>query len=522
MIYEFANYFLDVARRELRCDGRSIHVEPQTFDVLQYLLANRERVVSKDDLIAAVWKGRIVSESTLSSSIATARKTVGDSHEAQRFIRTVPRKGFRFVGEVIQRTANLAPSDSPSAYPQAKPGLMLPDKPSIAVLAFKNLSNDVAQDYFVDGVVEDITTALAQFSQLFVVARSSSFTYKARDVDVKQVGRELGVRYVLEGSLRKTASHVRITVQLIDSITAVHLWATHFDGALDQIFDFQDQVTSGVVNVIAPKIERAEIQRAKRKPPGSLDSYDYYLHGLANSYQDTKEASDQALRFFGKATELDPDFAAAYGMAALCYVERWWKRWTFDPQKEVAEAAALVSRAVALGRNDAVALSAAGMALGLVVRDLGQAVVLLDRSLLLNPNLAASWLRSAWVRVFLGQFDLAIEHASRAMRLSPLDPLLVGMQTAIALAHFCAGRYEQAATWSERAVGKQPNFAPAIRVLAASNALLDRMDDAKKGVARLRAINSTARISDLGQWPFQEPRYFAKYVEALRTAGFAE
>ena len=172
-----------------------------------------------------------------------------------------------------------------------------------------------------DGVVEDITTALSQFSQLFVVARSSSFTYKGRNVDVKQIGRELGVRYVLEGSIRKTAGHVRITVQLVDSLTAVHLWATHFDGALDQVFDLQDQVTSGVVGVIAPKIERAEIQRAKRKPPGSLDAYDYYLHGLANSYQDTKEANDQALRLFGKAIELDPDFAAAYGMAALCYVE---------------------------------------------------------------------------------------------------------------------------------------------------------------------------------------------------------
>ena len=522
VIYEFANYSLDLARRELRCDGQSIHVEPQTLDVLQFLLVNRERVVSKDDLIAAVWKGRIVSESTLSSSITTVRKAVGDSSEAQRFIRTIPRKGFRFIGEVIQRRNDHALFDSPSAHPRAKPGLALPDKPSIAVLAFKNLNNDVAQEYFVDGVVEDITTALSQFSQLFVVARSSSFTYKGHNVDVKQIGRELGVRYVLEGSIRKIAGHVRITVQLVNSLTAVHLWATHFDGALDQVFDLQDQVTSGVVGVIAPKIERAEIQRAKRKPPGSLDAYDYYLHGLANSYQDTKEANDQALQFFGKAIELDPDFAAAYGMAALCFVERSLKRWTVDPQKEAAEAARLASRAAAMGRNDAVALSAAGMALGLVVRDLGQAVGLLDRSLSLNPNLAASWVRSAWVRLFLGQFDLAIEHASRAIRLSPLDPLLVGMQTAIAFAHFCAGRYEQAATWSERAVTEQPNFAPAIRALIASNASLGRMDDATKALTRLKEINSVPRISWLWQLPFQEPRYFAKYAEALRKAGFAE
>ena len=517
MIYAFANYSLDVTRRELRCGGQSIHVEPQTFDLLHYLVVNRERVVSKDDLIASVWKGRIVSESTLSSSIATARKAVGDSSDAQRFIRTIPRKGFRFVGEVTER------NDQPSgSRPPARSELMLPDKPSIAVLAFKNLSDDLAQEYFVDGVVEDITTALSQFSQLFVVARSSSFTYKGRDVDVRQIGRELGVRYVLGGSIRKTADHVRITVQLIDSLTAVHLWATHFDGALDRLFDFQDQVTSGVVNVIAPTIEHAEIQRAKRKPPGSLDSYDYYLHGLANSYQDTKEASDEALRFFGKAIELDPNFSAAYGMAALCYVERWWKHWTLDSNKEAADAAGLVRRAAALGRNDAVALSAAGMALGLVVRDLGQAVALLDRSLLLNPNLAASWVRSAWVRLFLGQFDLAIEHATRAIRLSPLDPLLVGMQTVIAFAHFCAGRHEQAVTWSEKALGEQPTFAPALRVLVASHASMDRMDAATTGLARLREINAITRVPGVGQFPFHEPKYSAKYVEALRKAGFTE
>jgi len=519
VIYEFANYSLDLARRELRCDGQSIHVEPQTFDVLLYLVTHHERVVSKDDLIAAVWHSRIVSESTLSSSIATVRKAVGDSSETQRFIRTVPRKGFRFVGDVIQRGNDQAPPESASARPPAKPDLLLPDKPSVAVLAFKNLSDDVAQEYFVEGVVEDITIALSQFSQLFVVARSSSFTYKGRDVDVRQVGRELGVRYVLEGSLRKTADHIRLAVHLIDSLTAAHLWATHFDGTLDQVFDLQDEVTSGVVNVIAPKIERAEIQRAKRKPPGSLGSYDYYLHGVANSYQDTREASDRALHFFEKAIELDPDFAAAYGMAALCYVERWWKHWTLDRHKEVAEAAKFVSRAAELGRDDAVALSAAGMALGLIVRDLGQAVVLLDRSLSLNPNLAASWLRSAWVRLFFGQFDLAIDHASRAIRLSPLDPLLVGMQTVIAFAHFCAERYDEAVAWSERALREQPTFTPALRVLVASNASRDQMDSARRGLARLRELNAVTPISE-GQFPFQEPKYSARYSAALRKAGF--
>jgi TolB-like protein/Tfp pilus assembly protein PilF len=521
LIYSFEDFSLDSDRRELRHGEDLVAVEPQVFELLHYLICNRDRIVSKDDLIAGVWDGRIVSESTLSSRLTAVRQAVGDSGETQRLIRTIPRKGFRFIGQVTEQKNDLPPPDSRPTYPQAE-GLRLPDKPSIAVLPFRNLSDDIAQEYFVDGIVEDITIALSQFSQLFVVARSSSFTYKGRNVEVKQIGQELGVRYVLEGSIRKAAGQVRITVQLINSRTAVQLWAAHFDGALDQVFDLQDQVTSGVVGVIAPKIEQAEIERAKRKPTSSLDAYDYYLHGLASLYQDTKEANDKALRLFGKAIELDPNFAAAYGMSALCYVSRQWKQWMVEPQKEVSEAARLVNRAAESGRNDAMALSAAGMAAGLVVRDLDRAVVLLDRSLFLNPNLAISWLRSAWVRIFLGEFDLAIEHASRAMRLSPLDPFLVGMQSAIAFAYFCAGQYDRSAVWAEKAVKEQPTFAPALRVLAASSASLGRMKEATEALVQLREIKAIDHISDLRHLPFREPKYLAKYADALRKAGFPE
>ena len=522
MIYSFENFSLDSDRGELRHGENFVAVEPQVFELLHYLICNRDRIVSKDDLIAGVWDGRIVSESTLSSRLTAVRQAVGDSGETQRLIRTIPRKGFRFIGQVTEQKNALHDPGSRSIYPQAEQGLRLPDKPSIAVLPFQNLSDDSAQGYFVDGIVEDITIALSQFSQLFVVARSSSFTYRGRNVDVKQIGQELGVRYVLEGSIRKAAGQVRITAQLINSRTAVQLWAAHFDGALDQVFDLQDQVTSGVVGVIAPKIEKAEIERAKRKPTGSLDAYDYYLHGLASLYQDTKEANDEALRLFGKAIELDRNFATAYGMSALCYVSRQWKHWMVEPQKEVSEAARLVDRAAELGRDDAMALSAAGMAAGLVVRDLDRAVVLLDRSLLLNPNLAISWVRSAWIRIFLGQFDLAIEHASRAIRLSPLDPFLVGMQSAIAFAYFCAGRYDQSAGWAEKAVKEQPTFAAALRVLAASSASLGRMKEATEALVRLKETKAPANISELRHFPFREPKYFAKYAEALRKAGFPE
>ena len=405
---------------------------------------------------------------------------------------------------------------------RSRPALALPDRPSIAVLPFDNMSGDPEQDYFADGIVEEIITALSCFRHLFVIARNSSFTYKGRAIDVKQVGHELGVRYVLEGSVRRAANRVRITAQLIDAKIGGHLWANRFDGTREDIFDLQDQVTASVVGVIAPKIEKAEIERAKRKPTGSLDAYDYYLHGLASLYQDTKEANDEALRLFGKAIELDRNFATAYGMSALCYVSRQWKHWMLEPQKEVTEAARLVNRAAELGRDDAMALSAAGMAAELVVRDLDRAVVLLDRSLLLNPNLAISWVRSAWVRISLGQFDLAIEHASRAIRLSPLDPFLVGMQSAIAFAYFCAGRYDQSAAWAEKAVKEQPTFAAALRVLAASSASLGRMKEATEALVRLKETKAPVHISELWHFPFREPKYFAKYAEALRKAGFPE
>jgi TolB-like protein/class 3 adenylate cyclase len=260
-------------------------------------------------------------------------------------------------------------SGSAVSQPQALP---LPDKPSIAVLPFQNMSGDPEQDYFADGMAEDIITALSRFKALFVIARNSSFTYKGRAVDVKQVGRELGVRYVLEGSVRKAANRVRITGQLVDTATGGHLWAERFDGGLGDIFDLQDQVTESVVGAIAPAVEKAEIERAKRKPTESLDAYALYLRGLARFYQfANRQANGEALRLFNSAIELDPDFAAAYGRAAACYVIAKTNGWISDTTNEIAEVTRLAQRAVELGKHDAIALAASGFALALVVRDLG-------------------------------------------------------------------------------------------------------------------------------------------------------
>jgi TolB-like protein/tetratricopeptide (TPR) repeat protein len=530
MQFLFEDFALDINRRELTRGSELISIGPQVFDLLVHLVQNRERVVSKDDLLKAVWHGRIVSESTLTSHINAVRKAVGDSGERQRLIRTMARKGFRFVGEVREKQTSSDRGSAKLALPTTRdetggpPTLVLPDKPSIAVLPFQNMSGDPEQEYFADGIVEDITMALSQLRWLFVIARNSSFTYKGRAVDVKQVGRELGVRYVLEGSVRKEKNRVRITGQLIDAVTGAHLWADRFEGSLEDIFDLQDRVTASVVGAIAPKLEQAEIERAKRKPTENLDAYDYYLRAMASLYQWTKESNDQALRLLYKAIELDPNFATAYGMASWCYVWRKTQGWVTDDARETAEATRLARRAVELGNDDAVALSAGGYALAHIVGDLDGGAAYIERALVLNPNLAGAWLNSGWVRVWLGETEMAIEHLARAMRLSPLDPILFRMQGATASAHLFACRYDEASLWAEKALRQNPNLRQALRVAAASHALAGRLEKAQKAIARMCQLEPDLHISTLKhQLPaFRRPEDLARYLEGLRMAGVPE
>jgi len=396
-------------------------------------------------------------------------------------------------------------------------------KPSIAVLPFENLSGDPEQEYFADGMVEDIITALAHFRHLFVIARNSSFTYKGRAVDVKQVGRELGVRYVLEGSVRKAGNRARVTGQLIDASTGATLWADRFDGTLAEIFDLQDQVAANVVGAIAPRVEEAEIERAKRKPTESLDAYDHYLRALAILSRITSETTSEALRLFNKAIERDPEFALAYARAAQCYVFRKVNGWMVDRAQETSEAARLARHAVDLGRNDAIALAYGGLALGYVAGELDDGAAFVDAALALNPNLAAAWGFSSWMKSCLGDVDTAINHAERAMRLSPLDPGLFLWRSFTALAHFCALRYDDASVWAERALRDQPDYGFPMRVAAASYALAGRLAEARKVMARLRQVDPQLRLSNLGDVisPLR-PAFLAKYVEGLRIAGLPD
>ena len=303
-----------------------------------------------------------------------------------------------------------------------RPTLALPDKPSIAVLPFQNMSGDPEQEYFTDGMVEEIITGLSRMRWLFVIARNSSFAYKGKSPDIRQVGRELGVRYVLEGSVRKAKDRLRITGQLIDTATGAHLWADRFEGSLEDVFELQDHVTSNVIGAIAPKLEQAEIERAKRKPTDSLDAYDYYLRGMAGLYRWSRESISEALQLFYRAIELDPEFASAYGAAAWCYFWRMANGWMTDHSQEVAEATRLGDKAEELGSADAVALSFGGIALGYVGGNVGAGISMIDRALALNPNLAAAWSASGLLRIYLGDCDTGIEHTARAMRLQPSRP----------------------------------------------------------------------------------------------------
>jgi TolB-like protein/class 3 adenylate cyclase len=403
--------------------------------------------------------------------------------------------------------------------------LTLPDKPSIAVLPFTNMSGDPEQEYFADGMAEDIITALSHFKALFVIARNSSFTYKGRAVDVKQVGRELGVRYVLEGSVRKAANRVRITGQLVDTTTGAHLWAERFDGGLSDVFDLQDQVTESVVGAIAPAVEKAEIERAKRKPTESLDAYALYLRGLAALYQfGNRQANEEALRLFNSAIALDPDFAAAYARAALCHVWAKTNGWFSDTANETAEVTRLAQRAVELGKDDAIALTTSGHALVYFVRDLEGGAALINRALVLNSNLAEAWNWGGWVKNWLGEPEAGIERFARAMRLSPLDPRLTTMRGGTAYAHFLLGRYDEAASWAAMALQDNPDYQPGLRIAAASNAMAGRPEQAHKAMARLRRLNPALRISNLKDVlpPIRRAEDLSRYEEALRQAGLPE
>jgi adenylate cyclase len=454
------------------------------------------------------------------------------SDDAQRQVRgkvesTLEDLGSQSLKNIVEPMrawrVRIGPSSSLATRPPTETAqpLALSDKPSIAVLPFENMSGDPEQEYFADGMVEDIITGLSRSKSLFVIARHSTFTYKGKSVHIKQVGRELGARYVLEGSVRKAGNRVRITGQLIDAATGVHLWADRFDSLLDDIFDLQDRVTSSVIGAISPQVERAEIARAQRKPTESLQAYDYYLRALSSFYQFTREQNIEALRLSQAANMIDPEFAAAYAIGAYSYLQRKFFGWRGDAAQERVEAGRLVKRAIELGKDDPTVLARAGQVLSRLMGEVEEGAALVSRAIDLDPNLVIARYTRGGDYLWLGDVEAAIEQFNVAVRLSPLDPLLFFAQAGIAYAHFIAGRYDDGSSWARSAVLQRPNYLNAQFILAACLAMSGRIEEARVISARLVRLNPTLGISRI-KTNFRRAEDIERFSQACRMAGIPE
>jgi TolB-like protein/class 3 adenylate cyclase/Flp pilus assembly protein TadD len=410
----------------------------------------------------------------------------------------------------------------PSSASGAAP-IELPEKPSIAVLPFTNMSGDPEQEYFADGMVEDVITALSRFSQLFVIARNSSFTYKGRAVDVRQAARELGVRYVLEGSVRKSGNRLRITGQLIDALSGSHLWADKFDGAIEDVFDLQDKITESVVGAIEPTIRKAEIERARRKPAENLNAYDHYLRALPLVYAFRPEENLAGLGLLIKALDFDPTFAPALANAAWCLEQRLTRGWAPFGQDDAALAVSLARRAIASGGNDATALVMSGFVLIMVGRDYDVGLDAVHRALDLNPGSGVVALFSGYSLVFAGDPEDALAQAKRAIALNPLDPGLFLYLGLIGFAHLLSGRPEQAIEFGRRSTGLYPDWDSTYWVMVAACAQLDRMDDARRALVKLLSLSPGLTVSAMQRaLPFRDPASLGMLLEGFRKAGMPE
>jgi TolB-like protein/Tfp pilus assembly protein PilF len=515
LLFSFDNCSIDTDRRELRHEGELRSVEPQVFDLLEFLIRNRDRMVSRDDLLAAVWNGRIVSESTLASRINAARTAIGDNGEDQRLIRTVLRKGIRFVGVVREeQKTQVATTD---AAKQPRFALSLPDRPSVAVLPFSNLSGDSEQDYFADGISEDIITGLSKLRWFFVIARNSSFIYKGKAVDIRQVGRELGVRYVLEGSVRKGGSRVRVTAQLIDAATGKHLWADRYDRDLTDIFGLQDEITEKAVAAIEPKLLEAEGIRSQNRSPEDLDAWDMLIRANSLFWRLTKDESQAAIAILRQVVERHPFYAPAHSMLAFVLLVSRQGGWhMMEPQ--VAQAATLATRAVELDDRD----PWAHLALGFVAftrRRTDEAVEEFQRALDLNPNFAAAHGFLGCALAFDGRSDQAIDHIERAIRMSPHDPQNALLNAALAAAHYQAGRYAQAVGFGRNAIQQRFELTNGHRIYVASLAQAGRIEEARAALAQLQELHPENSIAWIERNVPYTPKPMAKFLEGFRKAG---
>ncbi|MEN3349533.1 MAG: hypothetical protein V7632_3168 [Bradyrhizobium sp.] len=511
MPYRFNDFSLDPERRELRRGDALVAVEPQVFDLLEFLIRVRDRVVSRDEVLAAVWHGRIVSAATLSSRINAARSAIGDNGEEQRLIRTLPRKGLRFVGEV---TADAAPDRPATESPRLSEG------PSIAVLPFTNMSGDPEQDYFADGIAEDITTALARCSRLTVIARNSAFTYKGKAVDIRQVGRELGVFYVLEGSVRRGGDRLRITGQLIDAVSGAHLWADRFDGAADDVFDLQDRITESVVGAIEPTLHVAEAERRRAAPPDRLDAYDLLLRAYSLRYEFTPESMAAAIDCLDQALALDGAYAPALAASAYCHAMRHVQGWLVPNDAYRERAVAQAWRAVEIAPSDAQVLWMAAFAIWNMADEIEPARELFERSLSINPNSAMALVLGGWIEAMRGNQAAGRAMIERAQRLNPRDPRGWFASAALAICAVLDGNFPDAVSWADKALAQNRRFAVALRVLIVALVKTGDRERATQTARELLKVDPDFTVSGfLSRIPFPVEAMSRTYVETLKAAG---
>jgi TolB-like protein len=519
----FANHVLDTERRELRRGSMPIAVEPQVFDLLVHLVQNRERVVTKDDLIASVWGGRIVSDSTLTSRINAARKAVGDSGNAQKLIRTIARKGLRFVGAVDTETQGAEPAhtavqtgdETPS---QSRSALPLPDRPAIAVLPFTNMTGDPGQEYFSDGISEDIITALSKLRWFFVIARNSSFIYKGRAVHMKQVAEELGVGYVVEGSVRRGGDRVRITAQLNDAATGSHIWAERYDRELADVFAVQDEITEAIVAAIEPQLYAAENFRAARKPPDSLDAWDLLMRGLSHYWRVTRQDNVAAQALLEKAVAIDPNYGRALGVFATSHTfgaHMGWEHMT--AVAPIAERAA--QKAILADSEDPWAHLALG-SVYLFARRFEDSLAEFETALRLNPNFSLAQGYYGLTLAYCGRWQEGSLAAIRALRLSPRDPFSAIYNGIASYAQFLGRNYDEAIRFAREGIRLRGDFVGAHRVLTAAAGMAGLHAVAKAALQELRRAQPNISLDWVArQMPIKHEADREHYLLGFRRAG---
>jgi TolB-like protein/Tfp pilus assembly protein PilF len=517
----FAAHTLDLDTRELRRGSRQLDVEPQVFDILSYLVQNRDRVVTREDLIASVWGGRIVSDATLATRMNAVRKAVGDSGEEQKLIRTLPRRGFRFVGDVRVQSG----PDLPMAAGQLKndgayelrPALSLPDRPAIAVLPFANMSGELEQEYFSEGISEDIITALSKLRWFFVIARNSSFAYKGKSVHSKQIAGELGIRYLVAGSVRRSGDCVRITAQLNDAATGTQLWAERYDRGLADVFAVQDEITAAIVAAIEPQVYAAENFRAQRKSPDSLDAWDLVMRALPHFWRMTCEDNAAAQALLDQAISIDPNYARALAVLAFSHAfgtrMGWEDQAVAIPAAERAERAAL--RADSEDRWAHLSLASVSLSLG----RFEDALAGLEAALSLNPNFPLAQTYYGCILSHIGRWQDGAEAARRALRLSMRDPFSPVANVVGAYAEFVGCNYQEAMRLAREAIRQRPDYTAGYRTLVASAAMAGELDLASAKLTALRRVQPNISLAWIVEHMSLKPDQREVFLEAFRRVG---